>query len=513
MHFRQITLPRLSLLLPLAALTGAINVFAFAPYGLWPLQLLTLALLIFCVNRAESVKQAALVGWAYGFGWVSHGVYWLYISMHDFGGMPGWLAALAVALLALAMGLYTALGTGLARWLQRRWAASPLLLALAIFPALWGLTEWLRGWLFTGFPWLISGYAHTVSPLAGFAPLVGVYGIGCISALIAGCLALLPQRRLPAVAALLILVAGFGLHRIDWTAPSGQPISVRLLQGNVPQEEKFDEAQIGNTLRLYADMIRAVPADLIATPETAIPILQTQLPPEFPAALIAFSQQTGSNIALGIPYIDGPNRYANSIIGIAPQGNSPAHPGFRYDKQHLVPFGEFVPFGFRWFVDMMNIPLGDFTRGAPVQAPFSVKDQWVLPNICYEDLFGEEIARQLAATMASGAPTATMLLNMSNIAWFGNTIALPQHLQISQMRSLETGRPMLRATNTGTTAVIDPHGNVSAQLPRYSRGTLAVSVQGYSGSTPYILFGNRLLLAAALLMLAGSWWWSRRRRR
>jgi apolipoprotein N-acyltransferase len=285
------------------------------------------------------------------------------------------------------------------------------------------------------------------------------------------------------------------------------------LQGNVPQAEKFDNAQIVNSLRLYIDMIRAEPADLIATPETAIPVMQTELPPDYVPALADFAQQTGSHIALGIPYIDGPYRYSNSVIGISPQTKDAAFRYFRYDKQHLVPFGEFVPLGFRWFVDMMNIPLGDFTRGPVVQAPFAVKDQWVLPNICYEDLFGEEIAGQLAATHAAGKPTATMLLNMSNIAWFGNTIALPQHLQISQMRSLETGRPMLRATNTGATAVIDPHGVVSTQLLPYSRATLAVSVQGYSGTTPYILLGNRLLLVLALLMLTASWWWCRRKAR
>ncbi|AIY43289.1 Apolipoprotein N-acyltransferase [Collimonas arenae] len=502
-------------LLALAAIAGAINVFAFAPYGLWPIQLLTLALLIFCLLRIDRtgvghIKRSALLGWAYGFGWVAHGVYWIYISLHDFGGLPGWLAVLAVAVLALAMGVYTALCAGLSVWLRQRWSASPLLFALAIFPALWGLTEWLRGWLFTGFPWLISGYAHTSGPLSGYAPLVGVYGLGCISAVIAGCLALLPQRKAPVIAAVLALIAGLGLHQINWTSPHGKPISVRLLQGNVPQEEKFNTAQIINSLRLYVDMIRAVPADLIATPETAVPILQTELPPDFLPALSDFSRQTGSNIALGIPYIDGPYRYSNSVIGLAPQDK--AVPAFRYDKQHLVPFGEFVPFGFRWFVDMMHIPLGDFQRGAAVQAPFAVKDQWVLPNICYEDLFGDEIAAQLAATHTAGQPTATLLLNMSNIAWFGNTIALPQHLQISQMRSLESGRPMLRATNTGATAVIDPHGVVSAQLAPYSRNTLAVSVQGYSGMTPYILLGNRTLLAAALLMLALSWWRCRTQR-
>jgi len=511
MSFRPTSIPKLPLLLVLAALTGAINVFAFAPYGLWPLQLLTLALLVFCLIRAPTIKQGALLGWAYGFGWVAHGVYWIYISLHDFGALPGWLAALAVALLAAIMGLYTAMCAAAGLWLRRRWSASPLLFALAIFPALWALTEWLRGWLFTGFPWLISGYAHTAGPLAGFAPLIGVYGIGGIAALIAGCLALLPQHKLPAAAAVLILIAGLGLHQIDWTAPHGKPISVRLLQGNVPQEEKFDNAQIVNSLRLYIDMIRAAPADLIATPETAIPIMQTELPPDYVPALADFAQQTGSHIALGIPYIDGPYRYSNSVIGISPQAKDAAFRYFRYDKQHLVPFGEFVPLGFRWFVDMMNIPLGDFTRGPVVQAPFAVKDQWVLPNICYEDLFGEEIAGQLAATHAAGQPTATLLLNMSNIAWFGNTIALPQHLQISQMRSLETGRPMLRATNTGATAVIDPHGVVSTQLLPYSRATLAVSVQGYSGTTPYILLGNRLLLVLALLMLAASWWYCRRK--
>ena len=230
MRFRLSSIP-FPLLLTLAAVTGAINVFSFAPYRLWPLQLATLALLIFCLRQLDgkdSVRRGALFGWAYGFGWIAHGVYWIYISLHDFGGLPGWLAVLAVAVLAAIIGLYTALCAGLSLWLQRRWNASPLLFALAIFPAMWGLTEWLRGWLFTGFPWLISGYAHTAGPLSGFAPLVGVYGVGCISAVIAGCLALLPQSKLPAAAALLALLAGLVLHQINWTTPHGKPISVRL---------------------------------------------------------------------------------------------------------------------------------------------------------------------------------------------------------------------------------------------------------------------------------------------
>ncbi|PUA20416.1 apolipoprotein N-acyltransferase [Glaciimonas sp. PCH181] len=494
--------------LPIAALLGALNVLAFAPFNAWPIQLLTLALLIGCLLRIDSVKHALIIGWAFGFGWSVCGVYWLYISMHVYGGMPGWIAALAVALLALLVGLYTGTAAAITVWLRNRWSASSLITALAIFPALWALNEWCRGWLFTGFPWLVSGYAHTTSPLAGYAPIIGVYGIGAIAAFISGCLALLPKKKLPSLIAIAVLLAGFGLHTINWTEPSGKPISVRLLQGNIPQEMKFDPARIDQALDLYKNLISAAPADLIATPEIAVPLLQTQLPPEYLPAIAQFAQQSGSHIALGIPITDGPNLYANSVLGFSPEtapSSTDKSTIYRYDKHHLVPFGEFIPYGFHWFVNLMNIPLGDFNRGAVIQPPFAVKDQWVLPNICYEDLFGDEIAAQLAASEAAGHPAATILLNMSNIAWFGDSIALPQHLQISQMRAIETGRPMLRATNTGTTAVIDPHGNLSAHLPPLTSGTLAATVQGFTGNTPYIVVGNRLLLILAALLLAGAW--------
>jgi apolipoprotein N-acyltransferase len=183
---------------------------------------------------------------------------------------------------------------------------------------------------------------------------------------------------------------------------------------------------------------------------------------------------------------------------------------YRYDKHHLVPFGEFIPLGFHWFVDMMHIPLGDQTAGPLLQAPFAVKDQWVLPNICYEDLFGEEIAAELAAGYRAGAPQATILLNLSNMAWFGEWLAIPQHLQISQMRALETARPALRATNTGATAVIDPKGKVIAELATGTRGVLTASVQGYTGLTPYILCGNALIVTLATLTLVAVGFFSRR---
>ncbi|MQR01835.1 apolipoprotein N-acyltransferase [Glaciimonas soli] len=509
---------KLSLLLPLIALIGATNAFAFAPFGLWPIQILTLACLVWLLIRIDSAKRGALLGWAYGFGWAMGGIHWLYISLHDYGGMPAWITICAISLMALAVGLYASLAAALTVWLRQRWSASPTLLTLLIFPAVWGLSEWLRGWLLTGFPWLISGYAHTASPLAGFAPLLGVYGVGTISAFIAGCLVLrfqiqTLQRKLPTVIAVLILFAGVALHKVEWTLPSGNAISVRLLQGNVPQETKFDPVHINDSLQLYANMITAAPADLIATPESAVPLFQTQLPPDYLPALASFAQKSGSTIALGIPLVSQHNdgiTYTNSLLGISPAPSQTNQADYRYDKQHLLPFGEFIPYGFRWFVNLMNIPLGDFNRGAKVQAPFAVKDQWVLPNICYEDLFGEEIAGQLGDARSKNQPMATLLLNISNLGWFGNTIALPQHLQVSQMRALETGRPMLRSTNTGATAVIDPHGKVLSQLPFLTLGTLTTSVQGYSGTTPYILWGNWMMLLLSILMLVAGWWISRR---
>jgi len=491
----------------IALAAGAANVLAFAPFGAWPLQIALLALLFWLVLRQDSIRHSVLLGWAFGFGWLAAGVHWLYISMHRYGGLPGWMAILAVALLALVLGGFAAAATGGSTWLKRRWSASNTSTALLILPAMWALAEWSRGWFLTGFPWVSSGYAHTEGPLAGFAPLIGVYGVAWVAALIAGCIALLPTKKLPVSIAVAMLAAGAGLKTVHWTNPSGAPISVRLLQGNVPQDLKFEPEQIVATLTLYHDMIAAKPADLIATPETAIPLLSSQLPPDYMGLLSNYAHKSNSHLMLGIPISDGPRQYANSAIGISP--SSKAKP-YRYDKHHLVPFGEFIPLGARWFVDMMKIPLGDFTRGNLLQEPFAVRDQWILPNICYEDLFGEEIAAQLAGGRAAGRPQATILLNMSNIAWFGDSVAVPQHLQISQMRSIETGRPMLRATNTGATAVVGPKGEILAQLRPFAFGEISTSVQGYSGLTPYSQYGNALVVGLAFLTLGMSWLYSRR---
>jgi apolipoprotein N-acyltransferase len=301
-------------------------------------------------------------------------------------------------------------------------------------------------------------------------------------------------------------VAGMSLHQIRWTEPKGEALSVRLLQGNVPQDMKFTASQLQTSLSLYQQLITEAPADLIVTPETALPVLPDYLPPDYLDQLANFAQTSSSHLLIGTPWTTAPGIYLNSVLGIS----EVSAPAYRYDKHHLVPFGEFIPPGARWFIDLMTIPLGDFGRGDLIQPAFQVKGQWILPNICYEDLFGEEIAAQLYAATERNAPVPSLLLNVSNIAWFGNTIALPQHLQISQMRSLETGRPMLRATNTGMTAAIDAQGKISAQLPAYKQGSLAVSVQGTQGTTPYVRLGNALPVGMALILLLGLLWKSRR---
>ncbi len=534
-------LPPVRVPVVIALIAGALNVFAFAPFGLWPLQILCAAVLFAMVMRAPTVRRAALLGWLYSFAWTCAGVYWLYISLHDLGGLPAVVTVLAIGLLALGLGLIVGAATGGARWLQQRYATGAAPTLLLTLPALWMLAEWTRSWIFTGFPWLSTGLAHTASPLAGFAPLIGVYGISLVAAVIAAALTMaamrLADRRRPATehptsralacllpAALIVvpLAAGQALRGIDWTHPQGKPITVRLLQGNIPQEMKFDAGTLGQTLGLYDALITQAPADLIATPETAVPVLRQELPPDYLQRLSDYATHSGSQVLVGIPISDGPGLYTNGLIVLdpvppavttfpVPIASVPAV--YRYDKHHLVPFGEFIPPGFRWFVDMMQIPLGDQTRGPLLQAPFAVKDQWIMPNICYEDLFGEEIAAQIRDRVWHHLPPPSMLLNISNIAWFGDSIALPQHLQISQMRTLETGLPMLRATNTGATAVIGARGNIQAQLAPFTRGVLAASVQGYGGMTPYVRLGNGTAVNLALLLIIAAAASARLRRR
>jgi apolipoprotein N-acyltransferase len=282
---------------------------------------------------------------------------------------------------------------------------------------------------------------------------------------------------------------------------AGQTLDVTLLQGNVAQDEKFALERLPETLAWTRERLLAARGDLVVAPETVIPLLPDQLDPDFWLPLLRHFQGGAQAALIGLPLGNEAVGYTNSAVGISARTVALDGGYYRYDKHHLVPFGEFVPFGFRWFTRMMNIPLGDFSRG-PLAAPsFPVRGERVAPNICYEDLFGEE----LAARFADAASAPTMFANVSNIGWFGDTIAIPQHLAISRLRTLEFQRPMLRATNTGATAVIDHRGRVTAQLPPFTQGVLAATVQGRDGLTPYARWcaalGLAPLLALAVLLV------------
>ncbi len=505
-RFRPLLFPVISFL------TGILTVFSFAPYGIWGFQILCLAILSGIIVCQEKTRLAFFCGWGYGFACFGAGLYWMFVSLHVHGGMNALPAAMGIALLTMFMGLLPASACLLAHLQMKRFKTGRYLTAMMVFPAFWTIFEWLRGWILSGLPWLSTGYAFTDSPMAGYAPVMGVFGISLMASIAAGTLSGLylafrdhskSLMLVTVVVFVLLLSLGKSLRQVEWTTVKGNPIHVRLLQGNIAQEAKFNPRQIYAMLDQYSNMIPRQPADVIVTPETAVPIYPQLLPAGYLDSLTAFVDSSGSHLALGIPLSDSRTVYTNSLVVVSPKdsGNERV---YRYNKHHLVPFGEFVPFGFRWFVNMMHIPLGDFKRGDLIQQPFPVKDQWILPNICYEDIFGEEIAARLRDEHASGRPVASILLNISNIAWFGDTIALPQHLQISRMRSLETGRPMLRATNTGTTAFIDEYGEVVQQLPPYVQGELSFHVAGTQGMTPYILFGNTptVILSVLLIILA-----------
>jgi apolipoprotein N-acyltransferase len=482
----------------LAGLLGVAHAFAFAPFELPWLQWLALAGLFALVLTGVRPRQAALAGFAFGLGGFGVGVSWVYISMHVYGEMPALLAAAATALFCAFLSLYPAL----ALWVATRIDAGPSARALFVLPAAWAGAEWLRGVLLTGFPWLASGYAHSSGPLAGYAPVLGVHGVTLLAALLSGSIALMSRRRRPgsllslAALAAALAAGGQALRAIEWTQPYGEPLRVQLLQGNVPQNLKFADGGMKLSEEAYLPLLRRTDPDgLVVLPESVFPLPLSYLPPATIEALNEIPRG-GAALIFGIFIEEPPGHFYNSAIGLSPAGDPPQ----RYSKRHLVPFGEFIPWGFRWFVDRMNMPIGDQQRGAPYQAPMRLAGQRIAVNICYEDLFGAEIRQ----AWGDPAQAPTLLLNLSNLGWFDDSLALPQHLQKSRLRALETGRPVLRATNTGATAVIDADGRVRVQLPHRTAGILTATVQGRTGETPYLRWGDApaLISIAAVLAMA-----------
>ena len=471
-----------------ALAAGALTVAGFAPLAVFPLPFLTLAGLLLLWRRAATPQAAFRTGFAFGAGLFGVGVSWVYVSLHDFGMMPAPLAAVGTLAFCAILALYPAA----AGWCLARLRFGRLASALFAFPALWALFEWLRGWIFTGVPWLALGYSQVDSPLAGLAPVVGTYGVSFVTALCAGLLVIVVAGSGKArLAGGLALVFAFGLgqllRQIDWTSPQGPLLKVALLQGNIPQDLKFQADRYAATLAIYKRLIEASQGQLIVLPETAIPRFLDAVDPGYLKDIARIAVERRADVLIGAPIRDPDGRYFNSVVSV---GVSPSQ---RYDKSHLVPFGEFVPSGFGWMVKTLSIPLSDFSLGPKHPKPLALAGQLVAPNICWEDAFGEEIIRPL--------PQATLLANVSNVAWFGDSLAPAQHLQISRMRALETGRTMLRATNTGVTAIIDPHGRVVASLPQFTEGTLTGEVQGYAGASPYVRLGNTPIVLTCVVLI------------
>lgn len=504
-----------------ALLLGAASVLAYAPAGWFPLAWLTLGGLLGLLGiavdsaadsgsaRGSAVRHGALIGVAYGLGLFLGGVSWVYVSLNVFGGMPAPLAGLATFLFCLVLSAFPAMvGALFVRFSPAGWLGRA-----ALFAGLWVLAEWLRGWLFTGFPWLAIGYSQAApSPLGGFAPIVGVYGVSLISALLSGlvlevikrwfspqaCYATNWLRWCPALPLLTvgtICAVGDLLGDVRWTEPQGEPVSVALLQGNIPQDLKWRPEHFMDSLRAYYGLSLENPAQLTVLPETALPAFLGQVPREYLDELAKLAKRKGGDLLFGIAISDSTENnqlpgYANAAVSL---GTSPEQ---HYRKSHLVPFGEFVPAGFAWFLSIANIPMSDFTPGIRTQPALAIAGQKVAVNICYEDAFGEEIIRAL--------PDATLLANLSNVAWFGDSLAPAQHLQIAQMRAMETGRMMLRSTNTGMTAIIGANGQIQGVLPPFTKGALLGEVRGYTGATPYVQWGNGPAICLALLLAAIS---------
>jgi apolipoprotein N-acyltransferase len=484
-----------------ALLAGALLSLAFAPVGAWPLSIACPAALVWLWQGAAP-RDAARLGFAFSFGTFAAGTYWLYVSIHGFGQAPLWVALLLMlGLVSIMAGYHAALGWAVARWLPQRGA----LRWMVGIPAMWLLVEWWRGWFLTGFSWLSLGYSQTDTWLAGLAPVGGTYLLSALLLLAAGSLVTLLQpgasrgeRIAAAVALLLPWPLGLAAGRIDWTREAGAPVAVAIVQGAIPQDQKWLDANRDTTLDLYRDLTaRIVGAPLIVWPEAAAPDLANNIVP-YLQRMTTLVGERGSTLVLGVVRADRPEgaretQYFNSVLALG------AEFAF-YDKHHLVPFAEFfpVPAFVRGWLRLMSLPYSDFNRGAAVQAPLPAAGLQLATTICYEDAYGSSQLPALA--------TATALVNVTNDAWFGRSSARYQHLQISRMRAIEAQRYLVRAANDGVSAVIGPRGEIVDRAPEYRATVLRSTIVPRSGLPPYARAGNWPVVLLALLLAAGAVW-------
>ncbi len=475
----------------LALVAGGLVTLSLAPFGLWPLGILSCALLHWLLGTA-SASQGLRQGWWYGVGLFGSGVSWVYVSIHIYGAAPVPLAALLTLLFCLGLALLPAITA----WCYVRWVRDSLAGQTLGFAALWLLAEWVRSWLLTGFPWLYLGYAHLHSPLAGWAPWIGVFGVGFLVAFSGATLShWLSRRRAPRgalVTVAILWLAGAGLTLVDWGRPAGDPLRVALVQANIPQSVKWDPEQYWPTLRLYESLSKPLWAghDLVVWPEAAIPGFY-QGAQGFLDQQAERARERGATLIVGTPYRAGESHYHNSVIALG-VGSGIFH------KQHLVPFGEFVPLEhwLRGLIAFFDLPMSSFSPGPAQQQALRINGVTLGPSICYEVVYPQQVSQWM--------PAADILITLSNDAWFGRSIGPLQHLEIARFRALESARPMIRATGSGVTALIDHRGRIQASLPQFTQEVLSGTVTPRQGITPYILIGHQplVLLAAIWLLLA-----------
>jgi apolipoprotein N-acyltransferase len=474
----------------IALLCGALVPLGFAPFSWYPVPILVMAVLAVLLISAKP-RDALLWGWLFGIGQFGAGVSWVYISIYLYGDAGLVLSIAVMLLLVMFLAAYPAV---MAWALARSGIASRAWFFVAAFPAAWTLSEWLRSWVLTGFPWLNVGYSQVESPLLGYAPILGVYGVGWLTAISAGLAAWLvdggKRARAGAVVGVAsIWLAALALNQYYWTQPVGNALTSTLVQGNIAQDLKWKPEQQQLTLEHYVDLTRKhLDSDLVVWPETAIPAFYDQLETSFIGPLREELGRHGVALVTGIPVLDRSQwSYFNSIISLE-------QPGRFYYKIHLVPFGEYLPLR-DWLAGVLSflpVPQADFSPGSNRQALLEAAGYAIGSSICYEIAFGEQLI--------SALPEAAFLINVSNDAWFGDSLAPHQHLEMARMRARESERYLLRATNTGISAIIDAGGALLAQSRQFETETVSGEVQPRAGATPYVRWGNWPVVFACLML-------------
>lgn len=491
----------------LAAFIGATTTLAFAPFSYWPIAIFSPFLLLLLLNK-QSTKAGFFIAFAWGLGQFGTGINWVHVSIDTFGGMPKIASITLMTLLVTYLAIYPALFGALLNRFFPKTNTQRLVIAA---PIIWLITDWLRGWVMTGFPWLWLGYSQIDSPLNAYAPVSGVEAITLMLWLIAGSLALVVMTRKWGYLAIpaLVFALAFGLNQVSWVKPDpSTKTSFALIQGNIDQKMKWVPSHRWPTLMKYTDISRDNwGTDIIIWPEAAIPALESDLP-AFLHNLDTAAKANNSALITGVLSQDDMGGFYNNVLTLGQNGLGPYDydTAKRYSKHHLLPFGEFVPFGdlLRPIAPLFNLPMSSFQRGDFIQPNLVANGRHLVAALCYEIIFSEQVRQNVT-------PDTDFILTLSNDAWFGHSIGPLQHMEIARMRALELGKPLIRATNNGVTAVTDYKGRITKQVPQFQTEVLKADVTSTSGNTPYRSLGSWLLYLWCVIGLLAIWFQQRQR--